>query len=135
MLAENIKLLFKLYYRPAYAMSDIIDRGNWLFGAALVTATAVLLGYTVTSRIYRTYESAPNQQEVRRAARKSQPEISPSDQPQAEPDGDAKEDLEQNLPDAKRRPLPVIGDAGCGRVSFNPTTRFAMQLSLASLHA
>jgi tetratricopeptide (TPR) repeat protein len=135
MLAENIKLLFKLYYRPASAMSDIIDRGNWLFGAALVTATAVLLGFTVTNRIYRTYESAPIQPEERRAARKSQPEISSSDQPQAEPDEDVEEDLEQNLPVAKRLPLPVIGDAGWRLVSFNPTSLFAIALSLAALYA
>src|SRR5262245_7518659 len=135
MLADNIKLLFKLYYRPASAMSDIIDRGNWLFGAALVTATAVLLGFTVTNRIYRTYESASIPPEERRAARKSQPEISPSDQPQADPDGDVEEDLEQNLPDAKRLPLPVIGEAGWRLVSFNPTSLFAIALSLAALYA
>ena len=58
MLGENIKLLFKLWYRPVSAMSDIIDRGSWLFGAALVTATAFLLAFTVTNRIYITYESA-----------------------------------------------------------------------------
>ena len=59
MLAENVKLLFKLWYRPVSAMSDIIDRGDWLFGAALVTATAFLLAFTVTNRIYKTYEAAP----------------------------------------------------------------------------
>src|SRR5215510_11990094 len=134
MLVENIKLLFKLYYRPASAMSDIIDRGNWLFGAALVTATAVLLGFTVTSRIYRRYESATITPEERRAARKSQPEISPSDQPQAEPDGDVEEDLEQDLPKARRLPLPVIGNAGWRLVSFNPTSLFAIALSLAALY-
>ena len=105
MLVENIKLLFKLWYRPVSAMSDIIDRGDWLFGAALVTATAFLLAFTVTNRIYKTYESARIPPEERLAAMKPAPqEISPSDQPQTEPEEDVAEELEQNYPDTKRLP-------------------------------
>src|SRR5690242_17133373 len=33
---ENIRFLFQLYFRPASAMSDIIDTGNWLFASVLV---------------------------------------------------------------------------------------------------
>jgi hypothetical protein len=110
MLAENIKLLFKLYYRPASAMSEIIDRGNWLFGAALVTATAFLLAFTVTNRIYKTYEAAPVQVEERLEA--SEPQVLPSGEPQAEPDGNVKQDLEESLPYTRRLPLPVVGNAG-----------------------
>src|SRR5262245_26368155 len=113
MLAENIKLLFKLWYRPVSAMSDIIDRGDWLFGAALVTATAFMLAFTVTNRIYRTYESATITSEERLGALKPRPqEISPSDQPQTEPDEEVAEDLEQNFPETRRLPLPVVGNVG-----------------------
>src|SRR5262245_8801595 len=133
MLAENIKLLFKLWRRPVSAMSDIIDRGDWLFGAALVTATAFLFAFTVTNRIYETYESALVPPEERRAAPES-PQIPPSDQPQAGPDGAADEDLERNLPDARRLPLPAVGNAGWRLVSFNPTSLFAIALSLAALY-
>src|SRR5215475_5640819 len=117
MLAENIKLLFKLYYRPASAMGDVIDKGSWLFGAALVTATAFLFAFTVTNRIYETYESAPVPPEERRAAPESPP-ISPSDRPQSGPDGATDEDVGGSLPGARRRPLPVVGKAGWGLVSF-----------------
>jgi len=134
MLAENIKLLFKLYYRPVSAMSDIIDRGDWLFGAALVTATAFLLAITVTNRIYETYESAPVPPEERLAAPEPQSQTSPSDQPRAEPDRDVDEDSERSLPYAKRLPLPVMGNAGWRLVSFNPTSLFAIALSLAALY-
>lgn len=134
MLAENIKLLFKLYYRPVSAMSDIIDRGDWLFGAALVTATAFLLAFTVTNRIYETYESAPVSPEERLAAPEPQSQTSPSDQPRAEPDRDVDEDSERSLPYAKRLPLPVMGNAGWRLVSFNPTSLFAIALSLAALY-
>jgi tetratricopeptide (TPR) repeat protein len=135
MLTENIRLLFKLWYRPVSAMSDIIDRGNWLFGAALVTATAFLLAFTVTNRIYEAYESAPVPTEVRRPAPEPQTQISPSDKPQAEPDGDVDEVSEQSVPDAKRLPLPVVGNAGWRLVSFNPISLFAIALSLAALYA
>jgi tetratricopeptide (TPR) repeat protein len=136
MLAENIKLLFKLYYRPVSAMSDIIDRGSWIFGAVLVTATAFLLVFTVTNRIYITYESAPAPPKERQAAPERPPEvISPADRPRDEPDEEVVEDLERDLPHARRLPLPVIGNVGWRLVSFNPTSLFAIALSLAALYA
>ncbi|MGH9766574.1 MAG: tetratricopeptide repeat protein [Blastocatellia bacterium] len=128
MLGENIKLLFKLWYRPVSAMSDIIDRGDWFFGAALVTATAFLLAFTVTNRIHETYESAPIPPEERRA-----PRISPSDESRAEP-ATIEENLEQDPATSRRLPLPVVGDAGWRLVSFNPTSLFAIALSLAALY-
>src|SRR5215471_2839348 len=85
MLAENIKLLFKLYYRPASAMSDIIDRGNWLFGIVLVTATAFLLAFTVTNRIYKTYEAAPVP--MKELLEEPDTLVTPSGEVRTEPDG------------------------------------------------
>src|SRR5262245_45737191 len=134
MLAENIKLFFKLYYRPASAMGDVIDKGSWLFGAALVTATAFLLAFTVTNRIYETYESAPVPPGERLAAPDPHSQTSPSDQPRTETGRDVDEDSERILPDAKRLPLPVVGNAGWRLVSFNPTSLFAIALSLAALY-
>ncbi len=128
MLGENIKLFFKLYYRPVSAMSDIIDRGDWLFGAALVTVTAFLLAFTVTNRIYESYESAPIPREERRA-----PEIPPPDKSRSEPEA-VEEDMEQDLPTTRRLPLPVVGAAGWRLVSFTPTSLFAIALSLAALY-
>src|SRR5215468_6377811 len=116
MLAENIKLLFKLYYRPASAMSDIIDRGNWLIGAALVTATAFLLAFTVTNRIYKTYEAAPVPTEE--LSEEPDKPVTPSGEVRAEPDGNVNMDLEQGHP-YTRLPLPVVGNAGWRLVSFN----------------
>src|SRR5215813_1321123 len=134
MLVENIKLLFKLYYRPVSAMSDIIDRGNWLFGIVLVTATAFLFAFTVTSRIYETYESAPVPQEERHPPPKPKQQTSPSGEPQAEPNEDIDEDMELSLPTTKRLPLPVVGNAGWRLASFNPTSLFAIALSLAAMY-
>jgi Tfp pilus assembly protein PilF len=133
MLAENIKLLFKLYYRPASAMSDIIDRGDWLFGAALVTATAFLLAFTVTNRLYRTYEAAPVPLEE--LSEEPDTYISPSGEPKVAPEGNLNENLEDGpLPYTRRLPLPVVGDSGWRLASFNPTSLFAIALSLAALY-
>ncbi len=134
MLGENIKLLFRLYYRPVSAMSEIIDRGEWLFGAMLVTATAFLFVFTVTDRIYRSYESAPITSGQLRAPERSQ--IEPSDESTSAPDDNEEiaAELERELPRARRLPLPVIGDVGWRLVSFNPTSLFAIALSLAALY-
>jgi tetratricopeptide (TPR) repeat protein len=89
----------------------------------------------VTNRIYQTYESAPITPEERLAARNPPPQaVSPSDQPQDEPDEEIDEDSEQSLPQNRRLPLPVIGNAGWRLVSFNPTSLFAIALSLAALY-
>jgi tetratricopeptide (TPR) repeat protein len=133
MLAENIKLLFKLYYRPASAMSDIIDRGDWLLGAALVTATAFLLAFTVTNRIYKTYEAAPAP--MKELLEEPDTLVTPSGEVRVEADGNLNEKMEDGpLPYTRRLPLPVVGNSGWRLVSFNPTSLFAIALSLAAMY-
>src|SRR5262245_26485116 len=108
MLGENIKLLFKLYYRPVSAISDIIDKVDWFFGAALVTATAVLLAFTVTNRIFATYESAPIPAEERKSPPTFRTQIKDPEAPPAESEETDEAVLERGLPRNKRLPLPVI---------------------------
>ena len=129
MVIENIKLLLSLYTRPLPAMSDIIDRGNWLFGALLVTATAILLAVTVTNRIYATYEAVPvppqnlRLPQARPIAYQNQP---PSDEEDSED--------EYYQPPPRSLPLPVVGDRGWWFVSFKPMSQFVIALSLAVLY-
>jgi tetratricopeptide (TPR) repeat protein len=52
---ENIKLLFQLYYRPAAAMGEIIDRGSWLSAAILMLIVSFAFQYAVSYRIAETY--------------------------------------------------------------------------------
>ncbi len=52
---ENIKLLFQLYFRPATAMSEIIDKGSWAFAAVLVLIVSFGFQYAVNSRIANIY--------------------------------------------------------------------------------
>ena len=52
---ENFKFLFQLYFRPASAMSEIIDKGSWLFAAVLMLLVSFAFQYAVNSRIANTY--------------------------------------------------------------------------------
>src|SRR5262245_3996479 len=107
MLPENIKLFFSLYFRPLAAMSDLIDHGHWLFGAAVTTAIAALLAWTVTTPIYQTYESVPVSSE----------RLPPPPPPPPPSDNNGQSSVEEEEPRAmeieeieiERRPLPIIG--------------------------
>lgn len=132
MVFENTRLLFKLYTRPLAAMSDIIDHGNWLYGAVLVTVVALLLTFTVTNHIYFQYEVAPVQPNKLRL---------PSSRPaafQVRPQAPApdEEELDElyDMPRQQRLPLPLVGDKGWLFVSFKPMSQFVIALSLAVLY-
>ncbi len=52
---ETIKLLFQLYLRPAFAMSEIIDKGSWLFAAVMVLLVATTFFLTVNTKLQTAY--------------------------------------------------------------------------------
>lgn len=52
---ENLKLLFQIYLRPAFAMSEIIDRGSWLFSAGAVLVVSILYFSTINAKLYEAY--------------------------------------------------------------------------------
>jgi len=52
---ENLKLLFQLYYRPASAMSDILDKGSWFFAAVIVLIVAAAFFLSVNARLETAY--------------------------------------------------------------------------------
>ena len=121
MIEENIKLFLRLYYRPMAAMSDIIDRGSWLFGAVAVAAVSVLLQFSVISKIYSAYHTVSVAQHHPQPGAKAPP---------------AEDEEEENAgtPEAHRLPLPVVGDLGWRVVSFSSTSTFASVLTLALLY-
>ena len=136
MLGENIKLLFKLYYRPVSAMSDIIDRGSWLFELRWSRRRRSCCFHGDQSHIHNLRVRLRHAGRTSGGRRRPPPqEISPSDQPQTEPDEEVAEDLEQSFPVTRRLPLPIIGNVGWRLVSFTPTSLFAIALSLAALYA
>lgn len=52
---ETLKLLLRLYYRPAATMSEIIDRGSWLLAAVLMLIVSFAFQYAVNSRVAEIY--------------------------------------------------------------------------------
>ncbi len=52
---ENFKLLFQIYKRPAFAFSEIMDKGSWLFATMGVLVVSFAFQYAVNSKIMQTY--------------------------------------------------------------------------------
>lgn len=118
-------------------MSDLVDRGNWLFGAILVTITAIFFALTVTNQIYYSYEAVPSKPPQLTLPRTQTVRYQLRQQPQAEPD-DADDNEERATPyrpqTVKRFPLPLVGQQGWWLVSFRPISFIAIAFSLAVLY-
>jgi hypothetical protein len=52
---ENLKLLLNIYFRPAFAFSEIMDKGSWVFAAVAVLVVSFAFQYGVHSKILETY--------------------------------------------------------------------------------
>jgi Flp pilus assembly protein TadD len=52
---ENIKLLFQIYFRPAPSMSEILDKGSWVFAAVAVLVVSFAFYTTVNSKLNTSY--------------------------------------------------------------------------------
>ena len=111
MIQQNTALFLKLYTRPKAAMSEIIDRGSWVFGAVAVALVSAMFQFGVTARLYGTFQAAP-------AARVASPGAG---KPAAAPDEDVEE---EPLPSTRRLPLPLVGNLGWRFITFSPTAVF-----------
>lgn len=132
MVIENTRLLFLLYTRPLSAMSEIIDKGNWLYGAVLVTLVAFFFGLTLTNRLYQAYEATPLLLPNMRQA----PGRPVALQVRPPAPGDEEDELEavQAPPRLARRPLPLLGQQGWWFITFRPTGQLFLAFSLAALY-
>jgi tetratricopeptide (TPR) repeat protein len=117
MASKHLLLFLKLYFRPASAMSSIIDEGRWLYGAAFVLVVSFLFSSTVTDRLYKTYEAVPIPEEQLRQIYES----------------DDEEFVDIQIPPeylVTRKPLPAVGDAGWYFLSFS---RFNVMATVVTL--
>ena len=122
---ENIKLLFQLYYRPASAMSEILDKGSWFTAAVLVLVVSAAFFLTVNAKLETAYR-IPNLYEF------YQPnyETTDVDSPTAEAEYEkALGDYQKAL--AERPKIPVIGDYFFKFFSFAPNRFYQPLLSLS----
>jgi tetratricopeptide (TPR) repeat protein len=130
MIWQNTKILLQLFYRPLAAMSSIMDEGSWLYGAVLVAAVSMLLQFTLTTRIYTTYEAV-----VMPAAEQPQQQSAPTPHASEQAtDADDEAYDEEEEPVIVRKPLPLVGDAGWWVVSFQPYSIFSTVLGLSILY-
>ncbi len=121
---ENLKLLFQLYVRPSSAMSDIIDRGNWMFGAMMVLVVAIVFFATVNTKLHGTYRIPAFDDYYDRSIG------------EAGMDAELEAEYERSLESyqramTSRERLPIIGDAFFRFFSFDPASFYQPLLAIS----
>ncbi|HKP68732.1 MAG TPA: tetratricopeptide repeat protein [Pyrinomonadaceae bacterium] len=121
---ENLKLLFQLYLRPALAMSDVMDRGSWIFGAMMVLVFSILFFATVNSKLHDAYR-VPTLNEF------YQPnEHTDFESPVAE--AEYQRSFQNYQTALSTRPtIPIVGDAFFKFFSFDPTAFYQPLLAIS----
>lgn len=120
---EQIKLILQLYYRPAAAMSEILDKGSWFFAAIAVLIVSAAFFFTVNARLDAAYR-IPNLYEF------YQPDYETTDSSIVEAE------YEQSLAEyrkvlAERPKVPLVGNHFFKFFSFEPTGFYQPILSLS----
>jgi lipoprotein NlpI len=119
---ENLSIFFQLYYRPGFAMSEIMDRGSWVFAAASVLLVAFLTHYSLNSRLDAVYTPAardlshvdfddPNDQRLQRAV--------------------VAADNAYDAANAARPRIPIVGDRFFSFFTFDTRTVYKPLLSIS----
>jgi len=122
---ENLKLLFEIYVRPAFAMSEIMDRGSWLFAAAAVMIVSLTYYATINEKLSAAYSILPISDYIGRnydAVNEDSPEAVAAY-------NKAVAAYQQAINERPR--LPVIGDRFFQFFSFEPTKFFEPLLLLS----
>jgi Tfp pilus assembly protein PilF len=122
---ENIKLLFQLYLRPASAMSEILDKGSWIFAAILVLVVSLAFFFSINSKLESAYH-VPNFNEF------FQPnyEMTHEDSPEFEAAyGNAETAYRKAL--SERPQIPIVGDVFYKFFSFSSRGFFQPLLSIS----
>jgi tetratricopeptide (TPR) repeat protein len=119
---ENLKLLFRLYVRPADAMSDIIDRGSWVFAAMLVLVISILFFWTINAKLQSSYGIPTFDDSSIHFQEDSTPEQQAALRQLANDFAAA---------DAARQRIPVVGDVFFKLFSFDPNTFYYPLFSIS----
>lgn len=53
---ETLKLLFQIYLKPAFAFSEIMDRGSWPVAAGITLVVGILFFFTVNAKLNTAYQ-------------------------------------------------------------------------------
>jgi Tetratricopeptide repeat len=121
---ENFKLLFQIYFRPASAMSEILDKGNWIFAAALVLLVSAAFFFTIDAKLQTVYR-------IPQFFEFYQPDYGESEINEAAAEAAYKkaENAYQTAMN-ERQKVPIVGDYFHKFFSFEPGAFFQILLSL-----
>jgi Tfp pilus assembly protein PilF len=119
---ETVKLLFQLYFRPALAMSEIIDKGSWLIAAVLVLLVSLAFFLTINTKLETAYHIPTFNEFYNYSIDEDSP--------------DAEAQYNKSLANyqkalAERQKIPVIGDTFFRFFSFEPNKFYQPLLSLS----
>jgi tetratricopeptide (TPR) repeat protein len=121
---ENLKLLFQLYVRPAWAMSEILDRGSWMFAAFLVLVVSILFFATVNAKLNEAYRIPAFEEYY-------QPDIHSDIGVSAGGEAEYRRSLENyQTAMSSRHRIPVFGDAFFKFFSFEPSAFYQPLLAI-----
>src|SRR4029079_2836906 len=122
---ENIRLLFQLYFRPASAMSDIIDNGNWLFAAVLVLLVSLAFFAFVNIRLEEAYR-------IPELGQFYKPEFSQLDEDSPQAEAEYNKAVQQyRTAMSERQKIPVVGDRFFDFFSFDPAAPYRPLLTIS----
>ena len=122
---ENLKLLFQLYLRPAAAMSDIMDRGRWMFAAMAVLVVSIVFFATVNTKLHEIYR-IPALEEY------YQPNYETTDFDSPAAEAEYKRSFENYQAALSSRPhVPVVGDSFFKLFSFEPGAFYQPLLAIS----
>ena len=121
---ENLKLLFQLYVRPAWAMSEILDRGSWMFAAFLVLVVSILYFATVNAKLNDAYRIPAFEEYY-------QPDIQSDIGVSATGEAEYRRSLENyQTAMSSRHQIPIVGDAFFKFFSFEPSAFYQPLLAI-----
>jgi hypothetical protein len=120
---ENLRLLFRLYVRPADTMSDIMDNGSWMFAALAVLVISLVFFGTVNTKLHDAYR-IPSLSEYYDF------DLADPDSPAAEAEYQRSFEKYQAAVGA-RRTIPVAGDRFFKFFTFEPATFYYPLLSIS----
>lgn len=119
---ENFKLFLQIYYQPAAAMSNIIDRGSWVFAAIQVLLISAGFFLTINAKLDEAYRVPEfNEYLTDRAYELDDDQLNAAVR-------NAQTQLDSA--NASRPRIPLVGDAFFSYFTFSPSAFYQPFLSI-----
>ena len=122
---ENLRLLFLIYIRPAFAFSEIMDRGSWLAAAGITLLVAAVFFGTVNARLDAAYRIPAMHEFVDESIYYSDLEPDVVERRQAAAMAEYRAAM------ANRSTVPLLGDRFFRFFSFEPAAFYRPALAIS----